>query len=103
MSGVFSVGSVFAYLEKRGLGSLDNAARIGQLKDALDFDRHGAEKYLFMPRDATILQVRAAFEDRMERNSRLSAVFITPNGTRDEPLLAMLTPWDVLRDSGNMD
>lgn len=39
----------------------------------------------------------------MERNSRLSAVFITPNGTRDEPLLAMLTPWDVLRDSGNMD
>ena len=103
MSGVFSVGSVFAYLEKRGLGSLDNASRIGQLKDALDFDRHGAEKYLFMPRDATILQVRAAFEDRMERNSRLSAVFITPNGTRDEPLLAMLTPWDVLRDSGNMD
>lgn len=103
MTGVFSVGSLFAYLEKRGFDALDNGTRIGQLKDALDFDQHGAEKYLFMPQDATILQVRAAFEDRMERNSRLSVVFITPGGTKDEPLLAMLTPWDVLKNPVNAE
>ena len=73
------------------------------MKDALDFDQHGAEKYLFMPQDATILQVRAAFEDRMERNSRLSVVFITPGGAKDEPLLAMLTPWDVLKNPVNAE
>ena len=99
LTGVFSVGSLFGYLERRGLDALDNSTRIGQLKDALDVDSHGSEKYRFMPRDATMQQVRAAFEERPGRNSRLSAVFITEHGSRDEPLLALLTPWDVLKDS----
>ena len=99
LTGVFSVGSLFSYLERLGLDAVDNSTRIGQLKDALDLDSHGSEKYRFMPRNATIQQVRAAFEERPGRNSRLSAVFITENGSRDEPLLAMLTPWDALKDS----
>lgn len=103
MTGVFSVGGLFAWLEKRGLSALDDQTRIGQLKDALNVEQHGAEKYLFMAENATIIQVRAAFEDRMERNSRLSAVFITRDGSRSEPLLAMLTPWDVLKNSAGAE
>ena len=99
LAGVFSVGSLFSYLERQGFDGLDDSIRIGQLKDALDVDSHGPEKYRFMPRDATIQQVRAAFEERPGRNSRLSAVFITEHGDRQEPLLAMLTPWDALKDS----
>lgn len=99
LTGVFSVGGLFGYLERRGLDALDRNARIGQLKDALDLERHGAEKYRFMSRSTTMTQVRAAFEERSSRNSRLSAVFITETGSLDEPLLAMLTPWDVLKDS----
>jgi len=98
MTGVFSVRSLFSYLEQHGLESLDERSKIGELKDALDPGRRGSERYLFMPEKATILQVRAAFEERNERNSRLSAVFITPTGACDEPLLAMLTPWDVLKE-----
>lgn len=99
ITGVFSVGSLFAWLERRGLDAVDNHTRISQIRDALDVDHHGAEKYLFMPADATIYQARAAFEARAERNSRLSAVFITKDGTRDGDLLAMLTPWDIIKDS----
>ena len=99
LTGVFSVGSLFSYLERQGFDGLDDSIRIGQLKDALDVDSHGPEKYRFMPRDATMQQVRAAFEERPGRNSRLSAVFITEHGDRQEPLLAMLTPWDALKDS----
>ena len=99
LNGVFSVGSLFSYLERQGFDGLDDSIRIGQLKDALDVDSHGPEKYRFMPRDATMQQVRAAFEERPGRNSRLSAVFITEHGDRQEPLLAMLTPWDALKDS----
>jgi len=101
--GVFSAGSLFSSLEQNGLDALNNSTRIGQVRDALDVEKHGAEKYLFMPEDTTIYQVRAVFERRSERNSRLSAVFITKNGTQSEPLIAMLTPWDVLKDSANMD
>lgn len=103
MVGVFSVGSVFSYLEKHGLEALDNRSRIGQLEEELLLERQGAEKYVFMPEDATILQVRAAFEEKKGRNSRLSAVFITRTGNKEESLIAMLTPWDVLKDSANAD
>lgn len=98
LTGVFSPGSLFAYLERNGLDALDEGAKIGRLKEALQPENHGSERYLFMPKDATILQVRAAFENRSVRNSRLSAVFITQTGACDEPLIAMLTPWDVLKE-----
>ncbi len=103
MSGVFSTGSLFLYLEKRGLDALKDSTRIGQIDDAMTLDRHGSERYRFFPEDATIYQVRDAFETRGERNHRLSAVFITRGGSVDEPLIAMLTPWDVLKNSSNMD
>lgn len=103
ITGVFSVGSLFAYLERKGMDGVSNSTRIGQLKDALNVNRQGAERYLFLPENATIYQVRAAFEERGERNHRLSAVFITKNGEQDGSLIAMLTPWDVLKDSSNME
>ena len=101
--GVFSAGSLFSCLEQQGLAALNNSSRISQVRDCLNVNNHGAEKYLFMPEDTTIYHVRAVFERRSERNSRPSAVFITKKGNQDEPLIAMLTPWDVLKDSANMD
>lgn len=103
MVGVFSVGSLFACLESRGLGALDDSTRVGQIKDALSVERHGAERYLFMPADATAVQARAAFDRRGERNSRLSAIFITEDGTPQGTLLAMLTPWDLMKDSASSE
>lgn len=103
MIGVFSVGSLFSCLERRGLNALDDSTRICQIKDALNVERHGAERYCFMPADATVQQVRAVFEERGERNSRLSAVFITEDGTPGGMLLAMLTPWDLLKDSSSLE
>jgi len=97
--GVFSVGGLFNYLERKGLNSLSDGTRMWQLKEVLGFDTHGAERYLFMSEQTSIVQVRAAFEKRSERNCRLSAVFITRSGRSDEPLLAMLTPWDALKDA----
>lgn len=103
ISGVFSVGGLFVYLERKGLSALNNTARIGQIDEAMNLDKHGSDRYLFLPEDATIYQVRDAFEERSERNNRLSAVFITRTGSKDEALIAMLTPWDVLKNSSNMD
>ncbi len=96
--GVFSVSSLFAYIERRGFDAQDNNIRIRQIDEALNVIRHGAEKYMFMHADATIYQARAVFQAKTERNSRLSAVFITEDGTQNSSLLAMLTPWDALKN-----
>ena len=55
-------------------------------------------RYLFIDADATILSVSRAFRRYSERDRRLSAVFVTEGGAPNEPLICMLTPWDVLGD-----
>jgi hypothetical protein len=39
-----------------------------------------------------------AFEKPQERNRRLAVVFITEDGGQHSQVLAMLTPWDALKD-----
>ncbi len=97
--GVFSAGSLFVFLGRKGLESVSDDLRVGDLKGALGFTDERSEKYRFLPADATLLTVRDAFESHEERNSRLAAVFVTEDGTPDTRILAMLTPWDVLRDA----
>ena len=96
--GVFSAASLMRYAGKAGFDGLRDNLRIGELKEALDFSEERSEKYVFFDREATLTAVRAAFEDHRERNSRLAVAFITEDGERQSEILAMLTPWDVLKD-----
>ena len=95
--GVFSAASLMIHAVKVGFDRLDDDLRIGELKDALHVDDGRTDKYLFMDRNATLTAVREAFETHRERNRRLAVVFITEDGTQNTPVLAMLTPWDLLK------
>ena len=99
LQGVFSAGSLFGWLAKRGFGEVPTATRIQDLNEFIRFGDSRSEKYLFLPPDATLLSVRDAFERRDEPNHRLAVVFITTDGTRQGALMAMLTPWDVLSNA----
>ena len=96
--GVFSAASLMRYVGDAGFEGLHDSLRIGEIKNALDFDDARSEKYQFFDQDATLPAVRAAFERRRERNSRLAVAFITEAGTQHSEVLAMLTSWDVLKD-----
>ena len=96
--GVFSAASLMRYVGDAGFESLHDSLRIGELKNALDFDDARSEKYAFFDREATLTEVREAFERKRERNSRLAVAFITEDGTQHSDVLAMLTSWDVLKD-----
>ena len=96
--GVFSAAALLTYLCREGFDGVGDDLKVGALKRALDFEDGRSEKYRFLPANTTLTAVRNAFETRVERNSRLAAVFITEDGGRQSRILAMLTPWDVLRD-----
>ncbi len=93
--GVFSVGSMFRYLLRHKGKGLDPAAMIKDLKGYLAVEEH-LENYEFVPADATYIYVRQRFEQVRGKNKRVSVIFITEDGRQDQPLLGMLTPWDVL-------
>ena len=93
--GVFSVGVVFQYILRTGGRSIQPDTTVADLGGHLDVAAH-MENYQFVPKDATYLSVRRIFERVRGKNKRVSVVFITEHGKPGEPLLGMLTPWDVL-------
>lgn len=93
--GVFSVGSVFQYILRTGGKGISPETTVAELGKHLDVSAH-MENYEFVPKDATYISVRKAFERVRGKNKRVSVVFITEHGKPGEPLLGMLTPWDVL-------
>jgi len=98
LTGVFSVKCLFDHLAKNGMNSLDDDARIADLGEDIRVDSHMGERYMFVSKETSIVSVRCAYENRREKNRRLGMVFVTKNGSADEPILCMISPWDVLND-----
>ena len=96
--GVFSVGSVFRYLLKNGGKGVTPETTIRDMRGYLAVVEH-IENYEFVPATATYIYVRQRFEQVRAKNKRVSVIFITQDGKPDQPLLGMLTPWDVLGES----
>ena len=96
--GVFSPGALMSFVGEKGFESLRDDLRVGDLKKALSVENERNDKYLFFDRSVTLTTVRMAFEKHQERNRRLAVVFITEDGGQHSQVLAMLTPWDALKD-----
>ena len=94
MTGVFSVSTIFSSIILRD-EPVNEQTRVRDFDELLPIDRHMAEQFVFLGRDATLNEARLAF-DRTDRK-RTAAVFITEDGTPSGRLLGMITPWDVLR------
>ena len=91
--GVFSVGCVFQYLLR-----IKPDTTVAELGKYIALPAH-TENYQFVPKDATYISVRRIFERVRGKNKRVSVIFITEHGTPGEPLLGMVTPWDVLGEA----
>ena len=68
-----------------------------ELGQMLPLENH-KENFVFVSRETTCAAVRQMFERISGRNKRLSVVFITEHGSKEEKLLGMVTPWDVMRE-----
>ena len=93
--GVFSVGSVFRYMLRTGGKGVTKETTVKDMRGYLAVEEH-IENYEFVPADTTYIEVRQRFEQVRARNKRFSVIFITQDGQPDQPLLGILTPWDVL-------
>lgn len=96
--GVFSTGTVFSYcardIGEKGIGADTRVRAFGQW---LGCEKHVMEGYAFVDERATYADVKWLFERRRAGEKRLAAVFVTRSGDPSEPLLGMITPWDILR------
>ncbi len=95
--GVFSTGVFGAHFRKEPNRPLGADAQIESLYPYLPIAKHAGEQYAFVSANAAYETVKHLFASKGPYKKRMAAVFVTKNGKRDEPLLGMITPWDVLK------
>ena len=97
IQGVFSKSSIFRYLIEKG--SIAPDARIRELGESIKITGARDCRYIYLSPAATYIDARRQFENMRGRNNRLAAIFITETGDENGPLLGMITPWDVMKDT----
>ena len=96
LMGIFSDQTIYSYITGEGNIHLDGETKLSYFSQYLPLTAAGKDYYAFFPIDATLDQVQEAFEYQYENSNLLSVVFITQNGKKTEPILGMLTPWDII-------
>ena len=96
--GVFSE-STMLQIDKAGIRN-DGTMRMCDIAAFLPMERHTAEVFRFAPRNDSIAHLRHLCADALEKHERIGIIFVTENGRPDEPLLGILTVWDIAGVTG---
>ena len=93
--GVFSENTVFSYLIDEEIVGIEDQMRFRELEDYLPVDKHSSESFRFARQDMLVENINLLFEKALAKQDRIGLVFITKNGKADEPLLGIITAWDI--------
>lgn len=94
--GAFSENTIFMYMYENKIMELNPATTFGQLDKYLPLEQHKTETFRFIKRNALLSDVEALFLQDFQKSQKLSMIFITQNGKKEEKLLGILTPWDIV-------
>ncbi len=93
--GVFSENTIFSYLLDEEIIEISKEMTFEELKSYLDINNHISEIFKFTKRNTNIFELKKIFEQELNERNRIGMVFITQNGTPNEPILGIITPWDI--------
>ena len=91
--GVFSESTMLE-MSKAGIQDEGNAT-LGDVSQFLPCDKHTAEVFRFVPKNDPIAHLRHLCAEALGNHKRIGMFFVTENGKEDEPLLGILTVWDI--------
>lgn len=96
--GIFSENTVYTYLCNENTVNITDDTRIRQFEKYLPLDEHMNEYFAFISKDALLHDVQELFKYTPNRKKLLTVVYVTKTGKRNEPILGMITPWDLLSE-----
>lgn len=103
VTGVFSESSLYTYFTLRGELVLDEAATIADLGEVTALSAHSSECFRFLPPSADMDDLLDLFQNIKHGRKRLAMVFITHDGQPTGRLIGLLTAWNVLRYTVELD
>ena len=96
VAGVFDRTSLFDFLADQKGGGLTEALTFADIRDYLSLTKRRTEVFTFHPADLYVDELQDVFEAQYKKGRRISAAFLTAEGNAAEPIIGMITPWDIL-------
>lgn len=97
LKGVFSKTSLFDYMLKEKKFSLDDNLRFCDINEYVSINGNNSESYQFARNDEKVENIKKIFEENYQKAQRVAIIFLTKNGHRDEDIIGMITPYDVIK------
>ncbi len=95
VQGVFSVETVFQGVLD-GKWPVEGDTTLKEYAAYLPTAGHMGSEYRFVNRGTTLANAELMFEKAHSRNRKLKLLLVTKNGGEDEPLLGVVTPYDLM-------
>ena len=93
--GVFSESTMME-VWKEGTGQI-RATVMRDIEEYLKIDRHKFDEFKFVSKKSTTAYLQKLYEEILKEGKRIGMLFVTETGSQDEPLLGIITEWDVAK------
>lgn len=94
--GVFSENTIFTRLDREEIVAIDVAETLESYRDYLPIDCHKGEYFGFIGLQETLETAKDLFNQRNEEGKRLVLLYVTKTGRKDQPVLGVLSPYDLI-------
>ena len=91
--GVFSDNTLLHYLIDDG--TLDKEMKFSALEKYLPLEQHTQESFRFISRNTLLSDIEDIFSEGSKNKDRVGLIFVTKTGKATEPLLGIISAWDV--------
>ena len=95
--GVFSRNSIFTFVAEHSACALSSKPELtfAEISDYTKLDGREKEDYIYVKSDTYVDELENILDGIAAKGRRVGLIFLTKNGTKNEPITGMLTPWDV--------
>ena len=70
--------------------------KLSMQKEYKKFENHSSEYFDFIKRNEELASAQNLFNKSIKKDKKLVMLFVTENGKKNEKILGILTPWDLL-------
>lgn len=95
VDGVFSESTPLSIVEATGEFLVTRGDVLRDIRKHLGLQRAVNEHFLFVRKEAALDELVALFDSNRREEKRIGAVFVTASGHKRDPLLGLITAWDV--------
>ena len=94
--GVFSENTIFSKLSEDEIIEIGKEYKVKDYEKYIKLENHSSEYFDFIKRNEELASAQNLFNKSIKKDKKLVMLFVTENGKKNEKILGILTPWDLL-------